>query len=428
MNSLKRILAWRLDLGFVDPLGVAHLRLERQQQVQGGREGLAQGDLRAPRRRQDRVSGRPAVRIARVPARRPRRGTGCRSCTTRRRRVRSSRRTATASPTALKLTGRFSGKMSWKVDVLNAAGTVFSSVSGFGSTIGVNWYGKDSAGAAVPQDVYRFKITGKNSAGTIRTGYVPVHGAALPERHAAPGRAVGQDVHRREERPASSELLAVARLALPGGRVRQDDRRHHEGVRGRPNIGFRDGSVVEGRRQALRDLRRRAPPGVELDADRAEVQPRRGHRHDRRRRSRRIPIGETLKASQGYPGRRDVEGIDRPGSVGDADRDASVLLASNVRDSYVVRDVELAGPADAQVPARRPTRSASATAPSSAPRTDRRSTSSRTASAVRSVVQGVRADGVQGVQHPDGDTDRARAARGGQAAVAASAHGRQVSL
>ena len=170
-----------------------------------------------------------------------------------------------------------------------------------------------------------------------------------------------------------------------------------------PNIGFRDGSVVKVGRQALRDLGRCATSGVEstLTALKYDLGV------DHRRRPRRGRAASARRDAQG------VAGLSRSARrcKGSTGQEAWVtptgtrpFFSRNVRDSYLVRDVELAGPADAQVAAARwPTRSASATAPSSA---SRRATTIYFISDGKrrpfSSSQGVRADGVQDVQHPDG--------------------------
>jgi hypothetical protein len=74
---------------------------------------------------------------------------------------------------SLKLTGKFSSSMNWRLQVVNSAGTSFYSLSGSGTSVSANWYGKNTSGAVVPHGQYRFKITGKGAAGSLRTYHVP---------------------------------------------------------------------------------------------------------------------------------------------------------------------------------------------------------------------------------------------------------------
>jgi hypothetical protein len=346
MSSLKRILAWRLDLGFVDPLSSLTY-------VSNGSNRYKKGvkvSLKA-------ISAHRDVGITECPGD-PLyaslsflRDAASRDGLPKLYDAKVSRPIVTPNgdgvADGVKLTGRLSGKMSWRVDVLNAAGTVFSSVSGFGSTISVNWYGKDSAGAAVPQDVYRFKITGKNSAGTIRTGYVPTTVVRFPNGTLLQAEPSGDTyiVEKNVLRHPSSWQSRASRYQGAEYVKTTDDIAKAYAVG--PNIGFRDGSVVEvddklyvisagARRPVSRSTLTalKYNLGAIIETTAASVAPH--------------PIGETLKASQGYP-----LGATLRGSSGQeawvTTTGTRPFFSKNVRDSYLVRDVELAGPADAQV-------------------------------------------------------------------------------
>lgn len=172
MSSLKRILSWRLDQGTVDPTtSVTYVSNGSNKYPEGQRVTLKRvighrdvGETTCPGlpvqetltyvRNAALRDGLPKLFDAKV-----------------------SRAAITPNSDgiadALKLTGRFSSAMNWKTEVLDAAGKSLYALSGSGATLSVNWYGKDSSGAAVPHGSYRFKVTGKGTAGALRTYYVP---------------------------------------------------------------------------------------------------------------------------------------------------------------------------------------------------------------------------------------------------------------
>ncbi len=346
MSSLKRILAWRLDLGFVDPTGgLTYISNGSNRYKDGVKVSLKSisahrdiGKTECPGdplyrslswlRAEASKDGLPKLYDAKV-----------------------SRPIVTPNgdgvADGVKLTGRLSGKMSWKVDVVDAAGSVLRSVSGFGSTISVNWYGKDLSGVPVPQDVYRFKITGKNSAGTIRAGYVAfsvvryANGSLLQAEPSGKTYILERNVLRR---PSSWQSRA-SRYKGAEYVTTTDDVADAYAVGS--NIGFREGSVVSvGDKLYVISAGTRRPVSsstltalkYDLDAvistTASAVAPH--------------PVGETLKASQGYP-----VGATIRGSTGQeawvTPTGTRPFFSRTVRDSYLVRDVELAGPADAQV-------------------------------------------------------------------------------
>jgi hypothetical protein len=346
MNALKRILAWRLDLGFVDPLGsLTYVSNGSNKYKSGVKVSLktisAHRDVGKTECPGDPLYG--ALSFLRTAA--------AKDGLPKLYDAKVSRPIVTPNgdgiADAVKLTGRFSGKMSWKADVVNSAGTVFHSVSGFGSTLSINWYGKNTSGAAVSQDTYRFKITGKNSAGSIRTGYVPLKVLRYPNGTLFQAEPSGRTfiVERNVLRHPSSWRSRASRYA-GAEYVKTTDAITNAYAVGK-DIGFRDGSVVEvddklyvisaGARRpvsstTLTTLKYDLSSVISTTA--AAVAPH--------------PIGETLKASHGYP-----VGATLRGSTGQEAWVTSTgtrpFFSRNVRDSYLIRDEELAGPADAQV-------------------------------------------------------------------------------
>jgi hypothetical protein len=74
---------------------------------------------------------------------------------------------------SVKLAANLNPAVNWRVDVLNSSGTSVWKLTGTGTSLGINWYGKGSSGALVPHGSYRFKVTGKNSRGSLRAYYAP---------------------------------------------------------------------------------------------------------------------------------------------------------------------------------------------------------------------------------------------------------------
>jgi hypothetical protein len=172
MNAMKRLTAWRLDQGTVDPeSSVTYVSNGSNKYPKGKKVSLRTvighrnvGETACPGdplqnalpwlRTQARKDGLPKMFNAKT-----------------------SRAAITPNgddlADGLKLTGRFSHSMNWKVSVIDAAGTAMYTVSGSGTSVSVNWYGKDLNKAIVPHGAYRYRITGKGSAGTLRTYEVP---------------------------------------------------------------------------------------------------------------------------------------------------------------------------------------------------------------------------------------------------------------
>jgi hypothetical protein len=172
MNSLQRILAWRLDQGTVDPeSSLTYTSNGSNKYAKGTKVNLRRvighrdvGETACPGnplqsslpwlRTNARKNGLPKMFEARlsVPAITP---------------------NGDETADALRFRSRFSSTMNWKTSVIDAAGKPLYTVSGSGTTVSVAWSGKNSAGALVPHGVYRFRVTGKGSAGTLRTYDLP---------------------------------------------------------------------------------------------------------------------------------------------------------------------------------------------------------------------------------------------------------------
>jgi hypothetical protein len=248
---------------------------------------------------------------------------------------------------SLKLTGRISSQASWKVDVIDAAGTALKAVSGFGTTLSLNWYGKDAAGAAVPHGTYRFRVSAKNSVGTVRTSYIPFQVWRYPNGtfFQTKGSKITYILEKNVLRHPSHWQARSTRY-LAGELVSVGDDITTAYAKG-SQIGFRDGSVVsvEGTLYVISDgLRRQTTqsslaalgydPGATIETTPGAIAPNRE--------------GQPFSSSQGYP-----DGAALKSSTG---QEAWVrtgiarrFFSTNVRTSWQLRDVDLAGPADSKV-------------------------------------------------------------------------------
>jgi hypothetical protein len=248
---------------------------------------------------------------------------------------------------AIRATGRFSGTMSWKVQVLDYASHVLQSTTGTGTSFNVRSAGKTSAGALLPQDTYRYKITGHNTQGSVRTNYLsfglwryPNGTYFLPKpsgrsyilnggklRHPAVSLARATRYRSQEVIPVSDVLTKV----YPVG----------------SQIGFRDGSIVrvDGNLYLISDGYRRPisattmtamgyDSSAVIDTTSAGVAPH--------------PLGATVDAAGGYP-----DGTALRSSTGSMAwvlaHVARPVTTANVRSSWLIRAVDLAGPADSDV-------------------------------------------------------------------------------
>jgi hypothetical protein len=172
MNSLKRIVAWKLDLGTVDPTSTVTY-------VSNGSTKYGEGDVVKLKA----VSGHLDVGKTACPGTPIYNALGAVATSARKdglpklfgAKVSRPAITPNADGVAdgLRLTATSSSSVSWKAEVIDGGGSVLATVSGFGTSINMPWYGKNSSnGAVVPHGAYRFRITGKNSTGSLRTYYV----------------------------------------------------------------------------------------------------------------------------------------------------------------------------------------------------------------------------------------------------------------
>ena len=346
MNALKRVLSWKLDQGFIDPLSsLTYVSNGSNKYKKGTKVTLKAisahrnvGKTECPGdplyaalpwlRTEAAKDGLPKLYNAKV-----------------------SRPLITPNgdgiADALKLTGQFTGKVSWKVEVVDSAGTVFHSVSGFGSTLSINWYGKDPAGALVPQDVYRFRISGKNSAGTIRTSYVSFRVLRYPNGtfFRTSGSKQTYILEKNVLRHPSSYQARGSRYRATEYVTVPDDIKSAYKVGS--NIGFREGAVVSAddkvyvisqgakrptTRAALTSLGYNLSAIIETSV--TSLAPH--------------PDGATLRAADGYP----VGAALKASTSREAwliSGTARPFFSRNVRDSYVIRDIDLAGPADSRM-------------------------------------------------------------------------------
>ncbi len=345
MNSLKRIISWRLDQGFVDPAGSLTY-------VSNGSNKWKKGvkvSLKAVSGHRDvgktvcpsdpLYEALPALRTAAANDGLPKLYD-----------AKASRSIVTPNADGVsdstKLTGRFPSPVGWKVDVIDSAGRVFHSLSGSGTTISVNWYGKDSAGAAVPHGSYRFRITGKNGTGSVRTSDVAFEVWRYPNgsffqtaskityilekgvlRHPS-------HWHARSTRYNSAEVISVSNHLT-------------DAYKKSTHLGFRDGSIVraDGEVYVISDGSKRptttpelALSGFDPNAIIATTAAALASNRD----------GESWTSAQGY-----FNGAALKDSTGQEARVMSGIAhrfySSNARRSWQIRDVDLAQGADGKI-------------------------------------------------------------------------------
>jgi hypothetical protein len=172
INSLKRILSWRLDQAMVDPeSSVAYVSNGSNKYPEGQKVTLKRvighrdvGQTACPG---DPLQG--ALGYLRWAAKKdgqPKLFDG-----------KVSRAAITPNgdgyADALKVTGRLSSSLNWRVSFLDSSGTSHYSVTGSGTSVSVNFYGKNSSGAFLPHGSYKAKVTGSGSAGSLRSYYLP---------------------------------------------------------------------------------------------------------------------------------------------------------------------------------------------------------------------------------------------------------------
>ncbi|MEX2392924.1 MAG: peptidoglycan recognition protein [Actinomycetota bacterium] len=343
MNSLKRITSWKLDLGTVDPAssltyvsnGSNKYKKGEKVKLKAVSGHLNVGKTACPGspiynalpsvRTNARKDGLPKLFNARV-----------------------SQPSITPNSDGIaggsRLYGTLSSSLSWKVEVIDWAGNVFHTVTGFGTSISVPWYGKDADGLPVRHGPYRFKITGKGSAGTLRSYYVGVNvwkWANGTFFQAQPSRRTyildGGKLRRpsswqsRASRYDADELVTVSDSITKAYAVGS-------------TIGFREGVVARDGAQhyVISDGKKRPTTRSVLSA--------KGYNLDSIIDSGPTTLaphatGATLAASGGYPNGAALyssfeseawmkSGIARP------------FFNSKVRGSYKIRSIDRAGPAD----------------------------------------------------------------------------------
>lgn len=352
-NALRHLVSWRLDVNYLDPLASVTMTSGGSSKWPAGQKVTlprisAHKDLGTTT-----CPGQPfydalgALRIEVAGHGDPKLVTPTRS-----RRIITPNGDGVAD--TVEVSALFSSPdVSWWVDVIDPFGKVWRTFTGSGSRLFASWDGKAN-GAPVAHDRYEFRLTGGNSRGSIRTvklltsvwrypngtlfrttsGWAGVlEGQTL--RHILTGRALSTHYAWSEAISISKDLLS----AYPIGR----------------DLGFRYGSVLRagGKLWVISQDKRRPISRSTLDAL--------GYSRDSiiDTSSRYLsphPIGSPLTGSTGHPVGTSLRSTDlREGIV--ASGGVRPFLTSNIRKSHGIRDIDLAGPADAAMagaPANRP--------------------------------------------------------------------------
>jgi len=345
MNAVKQLLAWRLDVAYIDPGATTTM-------VSNGNPRYVEGtrvNLRTISGHRDVYdtdcpgaafyAQLPPIRSAVAAIGDPKLYNLARSASV-------ITPNSDGIDESSRVTMRFSSTVTWTIDVLDPAGKKWFGIKGSGTSASGTWNGHNGATLA-PPDSYHFLINAQNSQhGPMRPVVVPVGVLNYPDgtllrtasgwtgtmeggklRHFLVWRAL-QSRYRDAEIVAAPDALLTA---YPKG----------------ADIGFRDGSVVRMGTSTwiISDATRRPvdpatltamgyQSGSIIDTSSTGLAP--------------TPEGTPVTAAGGYPNGTALVGSDN--------KEAMVLsglarpfLSANVRQSYTIRDVDLAGPADSQL-------------------------------------------------------------------------------
>lgn len=345
MDSLKRLVAWRLDRGFVNPLGSTTY-------TSGGSSKWAAG---------------AKVSLKNVSSHRDVGNTACPGAALYN--LLGGLRSAAAAygdpklygpklsgsvltpgsdgyADNIKLSTRFSSGVSWRIEVIDPSNNVWRTWTGTGTSAAPSWNGKNASGTVAPHDVYRFRINARNSRGTVRTTYLPMkvwrypNGTILRATSGWTGILQGGKLRHILTTKAVltryrwSELILVPNDLTRVYTIGKD-------------IGFRDGSVVraDSKLWLISDGKRRPVSQSTLDAlgfSRSAI-------IDATTAMLTVhPTGSTVSPSGGYPNGAALKGTDTREAMRLSGQ-ARPFLTRNVRTSYAIRNVDLAGPADDEI-------------------------------------------------------------------------------
>ena len=240
---------------------------------------------------------------------------------------------------AIRILGDFNATMRWKVELLNYADTVLHTWSGTAKSFNVRWDGKDDSGNYVPQDTYAFRVSGNNSQGSIRTEEQSFRVWRYPNgilfREGTAGTAwmlKGGKLQRLSSSQALASRYRTAETIITSSTI---EKLYPIGG----NIGFRDGSVVNvsGKLYFISDQKKRpttaaALTSLGIDPDSAinasssavSVHPTGSNLGP----DDNIPNGAALLSDDGSMEAWMIGGIAHP------------FMSSNIRNTYVIRDID----------------------------------------------------------------------------------------
>jgi len=346
MNALKQIVAWRMDRANIDPLASTTMTSSGNPRYRAGTRVALQTiaghrDVYVTDCPGDAFYRQlPSLRTAVAPYGDPKLFAPRLSAP-----VITPNGDGVADDTTL--TARFSSSVLWTVTVVDPSGTTWLSASGSGSSLSVAWNGKDPVGRVAPHDLYSFVVNAYNTNGSIATVAVPVAAWQFPDGTLFRTRSsgwigllVGQKLRHLvstralETRYADAQAISAPETLLgayprgaeasfrPGTVVRVDRDMWIISDGGRRPVsqatlvalGYNLKSVIDTPSSSLAST-----------PQTAEVTTAGGY-----------PNGTGLQASDGHEAML-VSGQSRP------------FVTSNVRKSWGIRDVDLAGPANAQV-------------------------------------------------------------------------------
>lgn len=342
MTSLKNLLAWRLDKAYISPGGRATMTSGGNPRYSTGTKVTLQNisghrdvyDTDCPG--QSLYNLLPGIRTSVAGIGDPKMYAPTLSAST-------ITPNGDGLADASTLTARFSSTVGWVVAVLDPNGKTWFSKSGKGTSLSVGWNGKNSAGTVAPHDVYRFVINANNAHGKMAQAIVPLtlwrfrNGTLFRTTSGWSGILTGGKLghlvalpalHTRYADVERIDISEAVRSVYPAG----------------PDLGFRNGTLVRSGGTFL------------ISA------------------GQRRPISSATMTSLGFDARAIIDTTaaaltptPQGAAVGSSYPDGSALYSSNgqeaqyistlprpfetkaIRQSYQIRDVDRAGPADSDV-------------------------------------------------------------------------------
>ncbi len=338
MQALKRLVAWRMDVGHVDPrAGVTYTSGGSEKWPEGKKVSLKTISGHRDTGSTDCPGGAIYNSLAWL------RGAAYADGLPKLFNVRLTRSVVTPNGDGIddgvRLLGTFSSSMSWTVRVLNHAGTAVYSRSGTGTGLDIPWWAKSTTGAVVPQDDYTVRVTASNSQGTIRTTDLPLDVWRYPNGTffiAQPSATTWILDKGKLRHPINYQARGTRYLVEEAVIVPDSFSSHYPTAR---KIGFRNGTLVsaDGKTYLISDNYRRPISAATLAALGYDSGAIIKTTADMLKAN---PLGDVVKTAGGHPNGTAVSS-DMMGEALMVKGIARPFISSNVRISYLIHDDEV---------------------------------------------------------------------------------------